>query len=161
MYNPSERIIDIIKEMRERFKQYAMSNSTVVRYVAFIGNGDAERIERAYFREVVGKLDTGAFSEEQKQTVTNRNHYNGAKVYEALKCIVSVCADWDVTDCQAREIAEDLAREVLVAPPRNCDKCNTADDAVELAVDAGVVDCNFGAREMAEFLLGEAEGGAE
>lgn len=52
-------------------------------------------------------------------------------------------------------------RSALTAPPRNCDKCNSADEAVALAIDAGVVDCNFGAREMAEFLLAEMKGGAK
>lgn len=50
---------------------------------------------------------------------------NNRKMNKALKRIVAVCADAEVTDCQAREIAEDLAREALFAPPRNCDRFET------------------------------------
>lgn len=46
---------------------------------------------------------------------------NNRKMREALKRIVAVCADAEVTDCQAREIVEDLAGEALSAPARNCD----------------------------------------
>lgn len=43
------------------------------------------------------------------------------KLREALERILSVCADAEVTDCQAREIAEDVAGAALAEPPRNCD----------------------------------------
>lgn len=43
------------------------------------------------------------------------------KLREALERILSVCADAEVTDCQAREIAEDVAGAALAEPVRNCD----------------------------------------
>lgn len=49
------------------------------------------------------------------------------------------------------------ANAALSAPVRSCEKCRTADDAMRLAIDAGAVDCNFGAKEMAEFLLAEVD----
>ena len=57
--------------------------------------------------------------------------------------------------------ALDKSKAALADPPRNCDACNTVDDAVARAIHLGVVDCGFGAREMAEFLLAEAKGEAK
>lgn len=45
-------------------------------------------------------------------------------------------------------------------PKRNCDICETAEDAIALAGHLGAIDCGFGAYEMAEFLLAEAKGAA-
>lgn len=52
----------------------------------------------------------------------------------------------------------EVVNSALSAPLRNCDACNTVDDAVASAIHLGIVDGGFGAREMAEFLLAEAKG---
>lgn len=84
---------------------------------------------------------------------------NVAKIREALEDSQSLLESfsWGEYGPQVREQMRDN-RSTLAAPPRNCDKCKNADEAVALAIDAGVVDCGFGAREMAEFLLAEAKG---
>ena len=91
------------------------------------------------------------------QPVTDCHGLNAAAMREALVMVKRLFDGrlmWQ-TDIRKAHEALNSARS---APPRNCDACNTVDDAVELAIHIGVVDCNFGAREMAELLLSEAKG---
>lgn len=83
---------------------------------------------------------------------------NGKAMREALEQIYYLVNSLD-EDCAVDPIdIRDIARAALSAPPRNCDICNTVEDATALATHLGVVDCSFGAREMAEFLLAEEKG---
>lgn len=89
---------------------------------------------------------------------------NTQKMREALLAIhalIGAYVQHEILDVSLCLRAKDVIKAALSAPARNCDKCKNADEAVALAIDAGVVDCGFGAREMAEFLLAEAEGGAK
>ena len=92
---------------------------------------------------------------------------NAAKMREALvksdtafRCITKSAWFFDANFAETKEVmdAGNAIESALSAPPRNCDVCNTVDDAIALAIHHGVVDCGFGAREMAEFLLAEAKG---
>lgn len=160
----NETVADILRKMREG----KLSATTVCENCGsefeqrFKFDGLADRIEAAYKREVgVAKTETTT-ADATVESVTTCNGLqdsckqslqgNAAKLREALKEIEGyawVHGLWEI---------EPIAKAALAAPPRNCDKCKNADEAFVLAVDAGVVECDFDAQDMAEFLLAEAEG---
>ena len=120
-------------------------------------------IEESYRWDVVAKMLRQAADMMEREATREKSSQfgNAAKMREALEQIrelLSIGGKPDTSMCIRYEASHQIAEAALSAPPRNCDVCNTVDDAVALAIHLGVVDCGFGAREMAEFLLAEAKG---
>lgn len=91
------------------------------------------------------------------QPVTDCHGLNAAAMRDALVMVKRLFDGSLMWQTDIRK-AHEAVNAAISAPPRNCDACNTVDDAVELAIHIGVVDCNFCAREMDELLLSEAKG---
>jgi len=107
MADTHETITDIIAEMRG-FKRYAASDSNDCRYVAYwLYQTFADRLEAAHKRE----------------------RGDAAKLREALKAIGGLCTGLMPTWDGAIGRIKDIAEAALSAPPRNCDRFATVDEA--------------------------------
>ena len=144
-----ETIDEIVREMRTLGRLDEKSTDKIPRSLQALGlRTYADRIEAAAKRERESTCE--------KSSAVG----NAAAMREALSD--SCYAMFNFLKTQNGGYVEmanalDKAKAALAKPPRNCDSCNTVDDAVSRAIHLGVVDCGFGAREMAEFLLAEAK----
>ena len=90
----------------------------------------------------------------------NKKDGNAAVLREALEyCldfIMRIDRAFNPYMQQRLETAVSKARDALSAPPRNCDRLKDAHIAIVGAIEDGVVDCGFGAKQMAEWLLATA-----
>lgn len=142
----NETIADIVSEMRSnefddpRFNVYSLVAART------LARGWADRIEAAV-----------------NQPVTNCNRLgNAAKMRDALKQIHDRVNSLD-EDCGVDPIdVRDLARAALSAPPRNCDRFATLDDARNAFFADYVPDetCSS-ATAFATWLFDEAKGDEE
>lgn len=109
----NETIASIIAEMRG-FKRYAASDSNDCRYVAYwLYQTFADRIEAAHRRE----------------------RGNAAELREALTKILNLTNSLD-ENCAVDPVEiRDIAKAALSAPPRNCDKYPTFNDAIRALAD--------------------------
>ena len=149
-----EDIVDDIRAQNQGLPEDSYALSPLVCDLLSI----ADRIEataKHQFREVTKMMPHEEVDVSKMETTTPTG--NAAAMRDALLIVKRLFDGRLMWQSDIRK-AHEAVNAALSAPPRNCDDCNTVDDAVALAIHLGVVDCDFGAREIAEFLLAEAEG---
>lgn len=159
----SETIDNIVREMRGYAEDMRVRHQEAVEgdkqidcnIIAYRMREMAGRIERAHNREMADALDTGAFVAATRTRKDSLQVGNAAKMREALLMVKRLFDGRIMFQSDIRK-AHKAVDAALAAPPRYCDKCNGPNEAVALAVNAGVVDCNSVAVKMAVFLFAEA-----
>lgn len=93
-----ETIADIVREMRKDIPRVVDAKVILRNY--------ADRIEAAYKREIADALNTGAFVEatRKRETVTDCNGLNNAKMREALEQVFYIVRMYDDIDEVRRRV---------------------------------------------------------
>ena len=142
MSEKQEMIADIITEMRDIGKLDEKSNDMITRSLMGLGLRTlADRIEAAWKREKAeieaSALSVGGIVEASRQTG------NAAAMRKALEFIKLASDDYEkygTTKAGALDVIYEKACAALAAPPRNCEKYETADEAMDDFADEALIE---------------------
>ena len=116
----NETTADVIAAMRDEAARADMEQECSIDDAA-----SAAKMMREFARRF-----EAAHKREMRDAVTNCNQFgNAAKLREALKAIGGLCAGLMPTWDGAVGRIKDMAETALAAPPRNCDRFATVDEA--------------------------------